>query len=215
MVIFYEILYTMSAKSTLGETNHNQEEMMSESKGMGAKIGGALGTVVFVIVMAAVMAYSFSGTVKGMVAVLLWNGSSTLLCGGNQVMKIDGKKVDMTDTVIMAGGSCKLDLTNVEFKSKQAISCGGDAKVTITGGTFEGSDEAISAGGAARVTIKDATIIGGKEGISIGGEADVQVDGGSIRAEKAITAGGNAKIRATGTKIDGAVDKGGNAVVEI
>lgn len=188
---------------------------MSESKGMGAKIGGALGTVVFVIFMAAVMAYSFSGTVKGMVAVLLWNGSSTLLCGGNHVMKIDGKKVDMSDTVITAGGDCKLDLTNVEFKSKDVLSVGGSAQVTITGGTFEGSNQAISAGGEAKVKIKDATISGAKTAISIGGNADVQIEGGTIKGEKAISAGGNAKLTATGATVEGAVDKGGNAVVEI
>jgi len=177
-----------------------------------AQIGSG---VVFAILMAAVLAYSLSGTVKGWVAAKFWKGKSTLNCGGNMVMNLDGKKVDLNGTAIIAGGNCHLTLKNCTFKATTPIIAGGNAKVTIEGGTFTGSSDALSVGGSARVTIKGATFKSKKNGIMAGGNAHVEMEAGALTSpDKAVFAGGDAKVILKGTQVEGEILKGGNAVVE-
>jgi hypothetical protein len=191
----------------------------------------------FTIVIAAVMAYSFSGTVKGWVHVLMWGGDDTLTCGGNMVMKLEGKEVDLDGTAIMAGGKCELTLKDCTFKGTTPLTIGGDAKVTIEGGTFTGSEKAVSAGGNAKVTIKGATLVGDIAGLYMGGNGKVTLDETNVTSKKdalyaggngyvevkrgklqspknAVAAGGNVKVVLAGTDVKGEISKGGNAVVE-
>jgi hypothetical protein len=191
----------------------------------------------FTIVIAAVMAYSFSGTVKGWVHVLMWGGDDTLTCGGNMVMKLEGKEVDLDGTAILAGGSCELTLKDCKFKGTTPLTIGGDAKVTIEGGSFTGSKKGISVGGAAKVTIKGATLEGDAAGLSMGGNGKVTLVGTTVKSKKdalyaggngyvevqkgkllspknAVRAGGNVKVVLKGAEVKGEISKGGNAVVE-
>lgn len=126
------------------------------------KMGKKIVSGLFFVIVAAAMVFSMSGTAKGFVFAMLWDGESKLTCGGNQKMTITGKTVELAKgPVFSAGGECELTLIDCTIKSDVAISVGGTAKVTIKGGHIEGSDFSIRLSGPDNVAlIEDAEIVG-------------------------------------------------------
>src|SRR5262249_32485726 len=121
------------------------------------RILSALGVVFF----AAVMFFALTGAGKGFLSGFFWEAAATLECGGDLVMKIRGKKIDVQDSpVISAGGSCQLTLEDCEIKAPVVVAGGGNAHVTIKGGRIEGTENAIEAGGSMVVTIQGAEVVG-------------------------------------------------------
>lgn len=166
------------------------------------------GSVVGVILFAAVMAFALSGWVKGHVFGLIfqWFGNDSFMCGGSQVVSISGKTLELDDTIITAGGDCEITLTDCHFKSPEPVSVGGNASVIIEGGTLEAGKTAVSFGGSPkRFVAKGVTIKSKGDGVRLYGKTlEAVIEGGSIQADKtALIATYDAKARVEGTRLEG------------
>ncbi len=132
------------------------------------KISAVLGPIVFVVFMATVM----TGRGKGFVYSLIWDGQSTLMCGGSFVMSFTGKKIRMTTgPVFSVGGDCELTCTDCDIEASVVVDGGGGAHVLLKGGKIRGTDAAIRIGGNAVVEIDGTEVIGK---IKRGGSARVE-----------------------------------------
>ncbi len=90
-----------------------------------------------------------------------WDGKSPFTCGGSEVVSISGVTAKLPGaTAITVQGSCKLTLVNVDITGDTAIDAGGNAVVTITGGSINGSTFAIDAGGLAKVNLTGTKVTG-------------------------------------------------------
>jgi hypothetical protein len=173
-----------------------------------------------------------------------WDGRSMLLCGGNQVVHISKRKIEMAEgPVVTAGGNCQLTIDDCDFKSARILSVGGDAKVTVKGGHFEATNA--SSGAAPRMTGTDpaqlmqnaqrsvmkpgtAVFAGGHatlvmENVDVsarvaltgGGDAHTTVKGGKLQgSETAVEADGNMAVVVQGAKVEGQTRSGGNGRIE-
>jgi hypothetical protein len=139
------------------------------------RIVGVLGALVGLIGLSSVVYPPLFGAILGFAMAHTWDGTSTLNCGGNQRMTIEGKHASATaeelgafEHLISVGGNCELTLINCDFEAPTVIDAGGSAKVVIIGGHMNGSKHAIDAGGNATVEVRDAHIEGA---VSSGGSA--------------------------------------------
>jgi hypothetical protein len=155
-----------------------------------------------------------------------WDGKSMLLCGGDQVVHLSKRKIEMADgPVVTAGGNCQLTIDDCDFKSPRVLSVGGSAKVTVKGGHFEATNA--SSGAAPRMTSTDpaqmaqmAERMAMKPGtaVFIGGNATLVMENVDVRSRIALTGGGDAHTTVKGGKLEGsegAVEAMGNMVVVV
>ncbi len=89
-----------------------------------------------------------------------WDGKSPFTCGGSDNVKIEGVTAKLSDTAVTALGSCQLTLVNVNLDAPNAIEAGGNAVVTVQGGTINGTTLAIHAAANAQVHITGAKVTG-------------------------------------------------------
>lgn len=122
--------------------------------------------------------------------------------------------------MVLCGGNQKIAYTNRTFQvaSGPAILAGGSCKVTLTNCTVTATDPgfgmgAITAGGSASVSMSN-TKVSGSPALTAGGSANVAMTGGSLEGAVAIDSGGTANIKASGVSVKGEVKHGGNAVIE-
>jgi hypothetical protein len=112
-----------------------------------------------------------SGAAKGWLFASSWDGKSTLVCGGSQQMTIRDKHVKMeTGPAFTVGGDCKLNIVNSDIIAPTVIDAGGNAIVTVQGGSITATDKAIDAGGDAQIAIHGTKILGA---IDKGGSARI------------------------------------------
>lgn len=90
-----------------------------------------------------------------------WDGRSTFECAGSDVVKLEGVTANLASgTAIKAGANCQLTLVNMTITAPVVIDAAGNAKVTVTGGSLQGSTNSIVAGANAQVTVTGAKVTG-------------------------------------------------------
>ena len=89
-----------------------------------------------------------------------WDGKSPLTCGGSDEITISGVTAKLDGTAVTAAGGCKLTLENVDITAPTGIEAGGNAVVTVTGGSITSTDLAAQALGNAQVTFKGTKVSG-------------------------------------------------------
>lgn len=89
-----------------------------------------------------------------------WDGKSPLTCTGSDEVTITGVTAKLDGTAVTASGGCKLTLENVDITAPKGIEAGGNAIVTVTGGSITATDMAAQALGNAQVTFKGTKVSG-------------------------------------------------------
>jgi len=97
---------------------------------------------------------------KAQAAASSWDGKSTLVCKGNDVMTVTGVTASVSDTGVRAEGNCQLTLVNVKITAPVGIDAAANAKVTMTGGSITSSTNSVVAGAAAKVTLTGTNVTG-------------------------------------------------------
>lgn len=94
-------------------------------------------------------------------AATAWDGKSTFECGGSEVVKLEAITASLpTGTAIKASVNCQLTLVNMNITAPVAIEAVGNAKVTVTGGSLQGSTNSIVAAANAQVTVTGTKVTG-------------------------------------------------------
>ena len=91
-----------------------------------------------------------------------WDGTSPLMCGGNDQIDVSGINATFTSgSAILAGGNCHVTCRDCTLKAPVGVEAGGNAQVTIMNGSVPGTDAALSAGGNATINVLgNATVVG-------------------------------------------------------
>lgn len=89
-----------------------------------------------------------------------WDGKSPLTCSGSDEVTISGVTAKLDGTAVTASGGCKLTLENVDITAAKGIEAGGNAVVTVTGGSITATDLAAQALGNAQITFKGTKVSG-------------------------------------------------------
>lgn len=89
-----------------------------------------------------------------------WDGRSTFVCSGNDVVTLSGVKADVKGTGVRASANCQLTLVNVDLTAPVGIEASGNAKVTVTGGSVTSSSNAVVASALAKVTFAGTKVDG-------------------------------------------------------
>ncbi len=90
-------------------------------------------------------------------AVAKWDGKSTFACSGNDAVTLTGVKASAG---ITADANCQLTLVGCDITAPTGIDANSNAKVTVTGGSINGSSFAVKAGGLAKVTLTGTKVTG-------------------------------------------------------
>lgn len=86
-----------------------------------------------------------------------WDGKTTFTCGGNDVVALTGVKATAG---VKASANCQLTLTDVNITAPVAIEAGGNAKVTVTGGSITSSVNSVVASSNAKVDFVGTKVTG-------------------------------------------------------
>lgn len=89
-----------------------------------------------------------------------WDGTSTLECLGANHMEIEGVTASPGLVGVRASGACQLTLRNCNITAATAIEASGAARVTVIGGSLNGTTASIQAGGGSTVDVQGATVTG-------------------------------------------------------
>jgi len=99
-----------------------------------------------------------------------WDGKSPYECAAVDNVVIDGATANLpTATAIKASAGCNLTLNNVKITAATGIDASGNAKVTVKGGSINGSANSIVVSANAQVTV-DGTAVTGKTKTSANGK---------------------------------------------
>jgi hypothetical protein len=91
-----------------------------------------------------------------------WDGKSPLTCSSGEVT-IEGVTAKLDGTAITASGDCHLKLIGVDVSAAIAIEAGGNATVSIEGGSIAGTKHAVHALGNAEVKLDKTKVTGEKK----------------------------------------------------
>jgi hypothetical protein len=146
-----------------------------------------------VLVFLAVMVYSSSWSVRGMVAVARWDGKSTLECFGSTEMKVRGRTVDMTgaaSSIIHAAGNCQLEIVDCDLSGRLVLDGGGNAQVNIRNSKLNG-------------------------GLDVAGDMQLNFFGSTVKVAPPARAevSGNARVAFHDSRLEGDLARSGNATV--
>jgi len=93
-----------------------------------------------------------------------WDGKATLTCGGNENIRVKGVTANLSSgPAVDAGANCQVLLEDVDITAPIGIAAGGNAKVTMKGGSLTGTQFATQAGGLAQVTFEGTKVTGEKQ----------------------------------------------------
>jgi hypothetical protein len=95
-----------------------------------------------------------------------WDGKSPFTCSGGDVVTIKDVKAKLTGTAITANGACALTLVNVDISADTVVEAGGAAKVTIQGGSINGTAFAVHAGAGSTVDLKGTKVTGKTQAVA-------------------------------------------------
>ena len=147
------------------------------NKAKSTVIWWGIGCAVLALVVAIVAALAFyilyaanqsapGATPSATATAATWDGKSTFSCGGNQHLKLKGITANLASgTAINAGANCQLDLEDVNITAPVCISAGANAKVTVKGGSVNGSQFAAQALGTSQITFSGTKITGNRNAL--------------------------------------------------
>lgn len=102
-----------------------------------------------------------SPTPGGAARSVKWDGKAPYECAALDNVIIDGVTANLASaTAIKASAGCNLTLNNVKITAGTGIDASGNAKVTVKGGSINGSTNSIVASGNAQVNVDGATVTG-------------------------------------------------------
>ena len=131
-----------------------------------------IATVLAAVVLVAVIVWTSSQSVRGLVTGFIWDRDSTLQCTGGvqgDRIRLSDESIDSrADPLIYASGGCRLTIRDSELLAPTAIVADGNAVITIEGGTIRGKQAALEVGGRAVVIL---------DGVQVEGEVKVEGDG--------------------------------------
>ncbi len=97
--------------------------------------------------------------------------TETVMCGGNDEVNLKGRTVTVPGGAAFdVGGNCTVVLTDCTITAQKGITGGGNAQVTLTGGSLTGTEAAIDVGGNAHVDVAGTHVSGA---VHAGGNAKV------------------------------------------
>lgn len=92
-----------------------------------------------------------------------WDGSKPFSCGAGDAYKISGVTAKLTSgTAISAGSTCTLLIENSNIDAPIGVSTGGNANVTIRGGSITGRTQSLKALGNSKISVEGGAKITGK-----------------------------------------------------
>ncbi len=86
-----------------------------------------------------------------------WDGKSTFECKGNDAVTLTGVNASAG---VKASANCQLNLVNCNITAPVGIDASGNAKITMTGGSLNGSTNSVSAQNNAKVTLVGTKVTG-------------------------------------------------------
>jgi hypothetical protein len=149
-----------------GKTPENFLKDKASSMIWGWIIGAVIiGLVVITFVGVGIYVYVVAkdgggGVASGSPAAGKWDGKSTFVCSGNDVVALTGVKASLSDTAIKASGNCQLTLTGVNITAPNGIEASANAKINMTGGSVTSTASAVNASNAAQVTFVGTKVSG-------------------------------------------------------
>jgi hypothetical protein len=131
---------------------------------------------------------------------------------GNKSIALVGAVIVVVAIAFSMSGALKGRLLSTAWNEKSELLCGGNQHITIRDRHIKMEQGPVfSVGGHCELEVIDSDIVAPSV-LSGGGSAHVVFRGGSITAsDSAISVGGSAQVEISGTKIVGAVNKGGSA----
>lgn len=100
-----------------------------------------------------------------------WNGSTPLVCGGNENITVNDVTASFSGgSAINAGGNCHVNCVGCNLSAPVVIAAGGNAEITLVNSKVTGA-QAVVAGGNAQVKIVGNSTVTGQ--IVKGGNAEV------------------------------------------
>ena len=154
---------------------------------------GLLPVVIILIVSGSIYFTTMRAT-RGMggggLGMMGWNGSTPLVCGGNDSYELSGINAGFSSgSVLNVGGNCHVTCRGCNLQAPVVIAAGGNAQIDIIDSHIEGAD-AVVAGGNAQIRITGSSTVVGK--ITQGGNASIVAPPGAI--PPAATAGAVAPV---------------------
>jgi hypothetical protein len=89
-----------------------------------------------------------------------WDGKAPFTCAGVDNLRLEGVSARLVGAAITASGNCHLTLVNVDVTGATGIEAGGNAVVTVQGGSVTGTTFAIHATGNAKVDVTGTRVSG-------------------------------------------------------
>ena len=129
------------------------------------------------LILGAVGYFVYGGFRTGGLIAGGWNGSTPLICGGNDSVDATGVTVSYTSgAAINAGGNCRVKCTRCTLKAPIGIAAGGNAEIDMIDSRID-APQAIVAGGNAHVRMLGGSSLAGQ--IIKSGNADVTAPPGT------------------------------------
>ncbi len=197
-------------------------------------IGGFLGAVFFIAIMAWAMRPFYIGPLKA----IMWDGKATLVCESNQKMSLSGKTADIAEgPAIEMKDNCRLSCKNCNLKGEVGVLVKGNGQLTLVGGSIAGTESGIglegngsveaesgaitgpvgidaSSAANSKIKLKEMSITATKIGMDIASNAQVDARDTTIKSVVGIKAGGNSQVSFKKGAVEAetiAVDQSGNA----
>lgn len=107
------------------------------------------------VIVASVLVMTNPGLRASVVSLFAgWDGETPLVCDGNDHVKAEGVTATFTQgPAVVAHGNCRVELVGCTLKAAVAVQADGNAHVTVTNGSIEGSSAAVDAKGNAVVDL--------------------------------------------------------------
>jgi hypothetical protein len=96
-----------------------------------------------------------------------WDGKSPFTCSGNDNVRLEGVTAKLSATAITASANCHLTLVSVDVSGATGIEAGGNAVVTVQGGSITGTTFAVHATMNAKVDVTGTKVSGKTQAVGV------------------------------------------------
>jgi hypothetical protein len=169
-----------------------------------------------------------------------WDGRTTLVCGMDQMMELRGVTARIADgPAIDAQMNCRIRLIDCDIEASTIVAGSMARIIYIEGGRFVAGKHLVETDMAKEVTIADVELVEptGEAAVVIGMRSKARITGSTLRgatalvvgmhaevtvedstlvgSDKAIEAEMHSHVTLRDTRLEGAIERGPNAVVEI
>jgi hypothetical protein len=143
----------------------------------------------------------------GGVAAVAGNVAPPVVCSGNERYTVTQKVIGLpTGTPVIASGNCQVTLLSCTVTGLTAIVASDNARISIEGGTVNGTAAAVKASGNAVVTLSAGAFVNGEPALSATNNAKIELTAATAQGRTiAATASHNATIDATRGVLQGKV----------